>query len=67
MANSLRHKQILDILEENGTVSVKELTKKLYASEATIRRDLAELEQQGALMRVTGGAKPIFEVNLGCS
>ena len=63
MANSLRHKQILDILEENGTVSVKELTKKLYASEATIRRDLAELEQQGALMRVIGGAKPIFETN----
>lgn len=63
MANNLRHKQILDILAENGTVSVRALTKQLYVSEATIRRDFAELEKQGALKRVFGGAKPIIETN----
>ena len=63
MPENLRHKQILDMLANLGTVSVKALTKELYVSEATIRRDLTELEKMGALKRVFGGAKPILETN----
>ncbi|MBQ9734853.1 MAG: DeoR/GlpR transcriptional regulator [Clostridia bacterium] len=63
MADNLRHRQILDILARFGTVSVRALTKELYVSEATVRRDLAELEKAGALKRVFGGAKPILGTN----
>ena len=63
MSVNLRHKEILDILEEYGTVSIKTLTEKLYVSEATVRRDLAELERSGALRRTHGGAQSILETN----
>ena len=55
----LRHERILEILNANGAVSVKSLTTMLYVSEATVRRDLAELEKTGALKRTRGGAKPV--------
>ncbi len=61
MSNNLRHKEILEILKQNGAVSIKELTKILYVSEATVRRDLAELERIGALKRTFGGAKPALD------
>ena len=38
-----RFQEILRILDEQGTVSVQELTEELDASEATIRRDLIQL------------------------
>ena len=63
MSINLRHKEILDILEENGSVSIKILTKRLYVSEATVRRDLAELERSGSLKRTHGGAQSILETN----
>ena len=63
MSVNLRHKEILDILEEYGSVSIKALTEKLYASEATVRRDLAELERSGALKRTHGGARSILDTN----
>ena len=56
MSTNLRHTQILALLEENGAVSVRRLTSLLYVSEATVRRDLAELEKKGALKRTFGGA-----------
>lgn len=56
---NLRHKEILALLEQNGSVSIRELVRELYVSEATVRRDLAELERTGALKRTFGGAKPI--------
>lgn len=63
MSTNLRHKEILNILEENGSVSIRELTKLLYVSEATVRRDLARLEKMGALKRTFGGAEPIIKTN----
>ena len=63
MSASLRQKQILDIIEESGAVSVRALVKMLYVSEATVRRDLAELEKQGAIKRNFGGAVSTREVN----
>ena len=58
-----RQEKILQILEENGAISVRKLTSMLYASEATVRRDLAALEQAGALKRTYGGATPVTETN----
>ncbi len=63
MVGKERQKQILDILNEQGAVSVKKLTATLYVSEATIRRDLTELERLGAIKRTFGGAMPTSDVN----
>ena len=63
MAGKERQKKILEIMNESGAVSVKRLTQILYASEATVRRDLTELEKLGAVKRTFGGAVPITEVN----
>lgn len=51
-----RAKLIINQLEEKSTVSNKELIKLLNVSEATIRRDLDVLEEEGILNRVHGGA-----------
>ncbi|CUH97333.1 hypothetical protein P22_3460 [Propionispora sp. 2/2-37] len=51
-----RKKRILDILQDQHRVTVNQLTESLPVSEATIRRDLQDLEQQGSLKRTRGGA-----------
>lgn len=51
-----RHHQILRYLETHSSVTVHELSKSIYASPSTIRRDLSELESMGFLQRVHGGA-----------
>ena len=51
-----RHQRILEKLKQQGFVSVEELCKTLYSSSSTIRRDLSQLETQGILKRVRGGA-----------
>jgi len=51
-----RQLEILEILKKQKSVSVAELSRKLFASEPTVRRDLAYLEKQGYLKRVYGGA-----------
>lgn len=56
MFNSERQAQILSCLEQQNTVSVQALSERLYASPSTIRRDLSELEAQGFLKRIHGGA-----------
>ncbi|MBW7886032.1 MAG: DeoR/GlpR transcriptional regulator [Caldilineaceae bacterium] len=47
---------ILKRIEDRGSVTVVELAQQLDVSPMTIRRDLLELEQEGALRRVHGGA-----------
>lgn len=47
---------ILEMLTVSGRVDMPELRAALDVSEMTIRRDLADLESQGALRRVHGGA-----------
>ena len=61
MTSNLRQKEILRLMEEHGSVSVRDLTRQLYVSEATVRRDLSELERIGALKRTFGGATPILD------
>lgn len=50
---------ILERLTSAGRVEVSELRETLGVSEMTIRRDLARLEDDGALRRVRGGATRI--------
>lgn len=54
--NSERHQIILNILEEEDTVSVSSLSKKLKVSTVTVRKDLRLLESKGLLFRFHGGA-----------
>lgn len=51
-----RKKDILDILYEKGRISVSELSKQLYVSDMTIRRDLIDMEKNGLIKRYRGGA-----------
>jgi len=61
MSINLRHKEILNILEENGAVSIRDLVSMLYVSEATVRRDLTTLEKAGSIKRTFGGAESIID------
>lgn len=52
-----RQEKILSALLEKETVSIQDLSKKLYVSVPTLRRDLTKLEQQGKIIRTHGGAQ----------
>ncbi len=54
-----REGEILTRLADSGSLSVSGLAVDLGVSEVTIRGDLRSLEQQGQLIRVRGGAKPL--------
>lgn len=58
-----RHQKIYEILNKQGNATVEQLKYAVYASDATIRRDLKKMEQQGLLMRVWGGAVSANKVN----
>lgn len=51
-----RKSEIVDLLTQNGKVGVNQLAELFGISRETIRRDLAELERDGALQRTHGGA-----------
>ena len=55
MFNIERQNEILAILEKKKSISVNKLSSLLYVSAPTIRRDLANLEQQGKVLRTHGG------------
>ena len=52
----LRHKHLITRAQQRGFIHVTDIASELGVSEMTIRRDLAELERGGALMRTRGGA-----------
>lgn len=56
-----RERMILAALKPAGFVSYRALEAQLAASPATIRRDLARLEEKGRIIRVHGGAKALEE------
>jgi DeoR/GlpR family transcriptional regulator of sugar metabolism len=56
VGSKLRQKEILDALYRDGRVEVPELAERLGISAITIRRDLDQLAESGALRRVRGGA-----------
>lgn len=51
-----RHKEILSIMSDGHRVTVNDLADRLKVSQATIRQDLTQLENNGFLRRVHGGA-----------
>lgn len=55
MFNLERQNEILSILEKDRSVSVNKLSKLLYVSQPTIRRDLDTLEKLGKVVRTHGG------------
>jgi DeoR family fructose operon transcriptional repressor len=66
---AVRREKTADLLRERRVVMVAELCDLLGVSPATVRRDLADMEQQGKLRRVHGGAvaperrleEPVFD------
>lgn len=59
MLASERFENIVNTVNERGFISTKELSITMAVTETTIRRDCEELEKQGLLIRVHGGAKSI--------
>ncbi len=58
MLTSQRKQHILTLLQRDGQIVAKQLSRDLNLSEDTIRRDLRELAAEGKLQRVHGGALP---------
>ena len=61
MLTSDRQNEILKIVNRDGSATVADLTEKLSASESTIRRDLIQLDSEGKLKKVHGGANSISD------
>jgi DeoR/GlpR family transcriptional regulator of sugar metabolism len=57
MRTDERQQALVDRVLASGSASVAELVALVGASEATVRRDLAELDERGAVRRVHGGAR----------
>lgn len=56
MLTNERQQLILNLLKEKKTIKIQEVVEATSASESTIRRDLTELENEGKLERIHGGA-----------
>jgi len=56
LSSEERRERIIAVLREQDEVSVVELSHRLGVSEVTTRKDLQQLEEQGYLTRVRGGA-----------
>lgn len=63
MLTEERRKLIMELLKSHEIVKSQELMKLLDSSESTIRRDLQEMEAEGLLKRIHGGAKRIVKLD----
>jgi DeoR family fructose operon transcriptional repressor len=61
MKAKLREREIMTLLRDTGEVTVPEMATRFSVSEMTIRRDLAELERRGILVRTYGGARSLSQ------
>ncbi len=52
-----REKEILSFLEKEGYAKIGKISKELFISESTVRRNLAELDNKGLINRTHGGAE----------
>ncbi|MEO6733066.1 MAG: transcriptional repressor AgaR [Ferruginibacter sp.] len=55
----VRRKKILELINKNGLVNVKELSESLDVTGVTIRNDLIKLEKKSLLIRARGGAMKV--------
>lgn len=53
--SGVRRRKIAQIVQERGAVAVRDLCEQFGMSEATIRRDLRELDEMGVVTRTHGG------------
>lgn len=53
--SGVRRRKIAELVEQHGAVGVRDLCERFGKSEATIRRDLRELGEQGVVTRTHGG------------
>jgi DeoR family transcriptional regulator, ulaG and ulaABCDEF operon transcriptional repressor len=68
MLEAERHRLIVRLVQERSIVGVTDLVEMLGASEATVRRDINAMAEQGLLRRIRGGAEsltPRHEAQLG--
>lgn len=56
LPGQLRKKEIVDLIDQQGSVTINELCQKFNVTYTTIRSDLAHLEKYGLLERTYGGA-----------
>ena len=59
MLNEERRRGILELLQSDGRVLVRDLSDRFKTSLITIRKDLEFLHHQGQLERTHGGALPL--------
>lgn len=59
-----RHQAILNIINNNGRITIGEIQGKFNISVDSARRDLRILEEKGLLKRTHGGAIPITQVGI---
>ena len=59
-----RHKKIINIVNENKTARVSELSKLLKVTEETIRRDLEKLEAENKTRLLQSGMKFLTMQNM---
>ena len=67
METKKRRKDILDMISAEGMVKVTNLSTMFNTSVVTIRNDLAELEKNGLLERIRGGAVGTYKSYLALS
>lgn len=67
METEIRRNKILDIISTDGRAKVADLSRRFDTSVVTIRNDLAELEKDGLLERVHGGAVGTYKSYLSLS
>lgn len=60
---AVRHEKILQLLQVRGLVGISEIAEQLKVSPATMRRDLAELEEQDLVHRTWGGVRLAGDVD----
>lgn len=63
MSISSRQRQLLDLLEERGFLTVDAMAELAFTSESSIRRDLATLQNLSLIKRTHGGASSLREIN----
>lgn len=57
---SEREKKILDILTNESSLTVNEISSRLNVSRVTVRSDFNSLEEKGLIVRMRGGAFPAY-------
>jgi DeoR/GlpR family transcriptional regulator of sugar metabolism len=65
MLKEPRYDIIMELLNKEKSMTVEQLSRALYVSLPTIRRDLTEMQKHGLVNRIRGGAMSVGEDRLG--